>query len=248
MKLVTDVDLRAMWTINPCAEYEVEENTIVTPAAQDFLKEHGIKLRLKKKTASGFQIPRTCTNNVGVVGRFIEASSGAPMDEKPEYMTHLRGNLLTPKNSPRIAFRGKLDSLEARIMEIQIIACEEDCPTIADELEELYAFVRAILGAEVNDTPLGKVRLLGMESHELRRISHNVESEFGIPHHVPSYKMGRLCVALNSLRTMVREVEIAAVRAFCSGGECSRLDIVEALNRLSSCVYIMYCKRKAGKY
>jgi len=163
-------------------------------------------------------------------------------------MTHLRGNILVPKNSPRIAFRGKLDSLEAKIMETQIIACDENYPAITADLEELYGFARSILGAEVNDAPLEPICLLGMDSEELRRVSHNVQSELGIPHLIPSYKMGRLCVALNLLRTAVRETEIAAVMAFCHGSNCERPDIIKALNRLSSCIYIVYSRKLAGQY
>lgn len=248
MKLITDVELRAMWSVKPCSEYEVEENTIVTPAARDFLKDHGISLRLVQKNFPYDEMPRIIIPPKSTKGRFIEASTGTPMDEKPEDMTHLRGNILVPKNSSRIAFRGKLDSLEAKILETQIISTDENLPVITNELEELYGFVRTILGAEVNDTPLGQVRLLGMDSDELRHVSHNVQSELGIPHLTPSYKMGKLSVALNSLRTAVRETEIAAAIAFCNEGGCKRLDIIGALNRLSSCVYIIYCRKLAGKY
>ena len=60
--------------------------------------------------------------------------------------------------------------------------------------------------------------------------------------------MGAVCVALNSLRTFVRETELAAVTAFMRDNEMTRPDIVEALNRLSSCVYIIFCKKVAGQY
>lgn len=248
MKLITDVELRATWSVNPFTEYEVEENTIVTPAARDFLNEHGIVLRLAQKHIPYRKMPFTPIPPSGAKGRYIDVSTGAPIDKKPEDMTHLRGNLLVHKSSPRIAFRGKLDSLEAKIMEAQIVACDESFLSIATDLEELYTFVRAILGAEVNDSPLEQQSLLGMDSEELRRVSHNVQSELGIPHLIPSYKMGRICIALNSLRTIVRETELAAVEAFCTGNDCTRTDIIKALNRLSSLVYIIFCRKLAGYY
>jgi len=40
----------------------------------------------------------------------------------------------------------------------------------------------------------------------------------------------------------VRAAELAAARAFYEGKKCTRVDIVETMNRLSSCIYIMYCK------
>ena len=54
--------------------------------------------------------------------------------------------------------------------------------------------------------------------------------------------MGRVCAELNYLRTFIRETELSAVEAFTVDGEMKRSDIVEALNRLSSCVYIIFCK------
>ncbi|MDY3224669.1 MAG: hypothetical protein SOW84_02170 [Candidatus Faecousia sp.] len=37
--------------------------------------------------------------------------SGGFAEEKPEHMTHLHGDVLVPKNHPRILFRGKMDTL-----------------------------------------------------------------------------------------------------------------------------------------
>jgi ethanolamine utilization cobalamin adenosyltransferase len=177
MKIITDTELRATWSVNPFTEYEVEENTIVTPAARDFINEHGITLRVAQKDLSYRKMPYTPIPSCAAQSKYIDMQTGASMDEKPESMTHIRGNLLVPKNSPRIIFRGRLDSLEAKIMETQIIACDENYPSIAADLEELYLFVQAVLGAEVNETPLEEFHLLGMNSEEIRRVSHNVESE-----------------------------------------------------------------------
>ena len=43
--------------------------------------------------------------------------------------------------------------------------------------------------------------------------------------------------------------ELAAARAFeCGGNSCSRPDIIEGLNRMSSCVYILMCRKLSGYY
>ena len=47
------------------------------------------------------------------------------MEEKPEEMTHLRGNRLVPKTHPRIRFRGQLDSLMAQVLELQCRAAAD---------------------------------------------------------------------------------------------------------------------------
>ena len=58
------------------------------------------------------------------MGEF-ETIFGVKLAQKPEYMTHLRGNLLVFKDHPRIALRGKIDSLEAAIILLQLKAQEK---------------------------------------------------------------------------------------------------------------------------
>ena len=61
--------------------------------------------------------------------------------------------------------------------------------------------------------------------------------------------MGRMAAELNRLRTKVRETELAAAHAFMGAdGSVERPDIIRCLNRLSSGVYIVFCKWLAGKY
>ena len=47
---------------------------------------------------------------------------GGFTEEKPEHMTHLDGTTLVPKTHPRIVFRGKMDSLEARLIACRLAA------------------------------------------------------------------------------------------------------------------------------
>lgn len=181
--------------------------------------------------------------------KYIDAVSGKELWQKPEEMTHLRGNLLIPKNSPRIAFRGQLDSLSAMVLEIQVMASKENSLQIVNDLQELLSFIRMILAAEVKESPMKEIHLLGMDSSRIRYVSHHLNEEFGIDHQMPHYQMGELCIALNRLRTEVRKTELLAAQAFFnSSGICERKDIIEGLNRLSSCVYIMFCKVLTGKY
>ena len=163
-------------------------------------------------------------------------------------MTHLRGNLLVSKQHPRIAFRGRLDSLMAKVITAQLTAAEAGKEQLTDDLEELLAYLRSMLAAEVKDEPLKEIKLLGMDSQGIRKCSHNVKESIGILHPIPSWKMGKLCVVLNELRTQVRETELSAVQAFPPDGPEARIDIIEGLNRLSSCVYILFCRVAAGYY
>jgi len=121
---------------------------------------------------------------------------------------------------------------------------------VLKDLEDVLAYVRKILEVEVTEKELPEVALIGLNSEELRAFSHNPKKYFNIDHIIfPSYEMGDIVVTLNALRAESREVEIDALKAFKNqDGELSRNDIALALNRLSSCFYIMMCKYVSGKY
>ena len=59
---------------------------------------------------------------------------GGWLEEKPEHMTHLNGELLVPKTHPRILFRGKMDTLEAELLLCQLTAAHLVTPLGADDL------------------------------------------------------------------------------------------------------------------
>ena len=58
----------------------------------------------------------------------------------------------------------------------------------------------------------------------------------------------RSCLLYTSLRTAVRETEVAAAEAFHDGAKYTRGDIIEELNRMSSAMHIMMCRYLAGQY
>ena len=245
---MTDIELRAHWFRARESSYTVANGTYVTQSAWDFLKEHGIELHFAAPKTTFAPMTVTPLPVEGGKPRYVDCATGEPLQEKAENMTHLRGNLLVPKTHPRIAFRGQLDSLMAKMIEVQLMAEESGREQLVLELDELLAFLRNILGAEVKEEPLKDILLLGMDSQQLREVSHHVKEHFGIPHPVPNYRMGRLCVALNCLRTQIREVELSAVNAFSHETQLEHTDIIEGLNRLSSCVYIMFCRTIVGHY
>ncbi len=247
-KLLTDVELRACWSRDRSDRYYVPEGTILTPSAMDFVRENGIELCSGPECGGGSmsRTPIPMHNGKPV---FRDYATGQELTQKPEGMTHLRGNLLVPKTHPQIAFRGKLDTLMAQIMGVQVLADGEGETKVVSDLEELVLFCQSILAAEVKDEPLGPIHIMGMDSARIRHDSQQVKKVFGIDHPIPNYRMGKICVALNRLRAQIREVELSAARAFdCGQCACSRPDIIEGLNRMSSCVYIIQCRKLSGYY
>lgn len=251
MDILTEADLRSGRVASESGKITVDKGTFITPLAKEYIRDNHIELVYAVKSKSGGSFGKGVMSYTPIPksgdARYVDYVTGEHYAEKPEHMTHLYGNVLVVKNHPRILLRGKFDSLEALIMQTQITSCEEGYQNIADELEEVMDFVQMLLACEVKNEPVPDIKIFGMNSQRLRYVSHHLTEEFGIQHSVPHYSMGKVCAALNILRTFIRETELYAVSAFADEGN-SRNDIVEALNRLSSCVYIIFCKKVAGQY
>ena len=241
MLIVTEETLRSADLDADRKQYHVAPGTLVTPLAREYLADRGIELVFGEQRSAMTSTPIEYRGN----RTFIDAESGVGYAEKPERMTHLRANLLVPKTHPRIAFRGKLDSLQGEIIMAQCDACQEGYPAMTEDLGQLLDLSRRLLAAEVKELSLDPPCLLGYDESQLRRASHQVKEHFGIDHPTPGCQLGHLAARLNLLRTQVRETELAAEHAFAAG---QRDDILLALNRMSSAVYIILCRLLAGQY
>ena len=161
--------------------------------------------------------------------------SGGYLEEKPEYMTHLSGDILVEKTHPRIAFRGQMDALEA-----EALLCQMAIPALRKELQEVLDLARQLLRQEVLEQSLPPWKLGGMDDADLRSHSHRPQDFYGQPHFMPSVEDGETVLRLNLLRTRVRSAELAAAVALPE-----RSDLLQALNRMSSYLYILMIREKA---
>lgn len=197
----------------------------LTPGARDFLT------RQKVRILSAAEARPEAYRLLG--GGFIR--------EKPEHMTHLNGDVLVPKTHPRIAFRGEMDTLQA-----EIILCQRMVPEdVARQLQELLEFCREIIACDVLDKPLHWERLMGWTEEELRSRSHRPQDYYGQPHFMPASTDGEAVVWLNRCRCAVRRGELAACKAFETPDGTARPDLLKALNRMSSSVYLLMIQEKA---
>lgn len=245
--IISEVELRARLGSGGERIVYLRDGDVVTPAARDFMKAHNFRIESAFIEAPFREMSRTPIPPRGE-RRFVD-QDGNHYAEKPEHMTHLFGNVLVSKDHPRIALRGRLDSLQAKIIEVQIVALDEGKKDVVADLSETLNFTRDILAGEVTGLPLERETLLGMREDELRSVSHDPSAHYNTGHLMPDYRMGKTAVMLNALRTMVREVELAAMAAFpVERGESARPDIIRALNRLSSAVYILICRLRGGYY
>ena len=167
---------------------------------------------------------------------------GGFAEEKPEHMTHLNGDYLVAKTHPRIAFRGWVDALEA-----QLLLGGKECPHLQRELGEILALTRQILRCDVLEEPLKLTGLCGLTEAEMRKQSHFPQDYFGIPHFMPEFADKGTVLVLNRIRTLSRQTELSAQHAFVDrDGNPTREDILQALNRISSMLYILMLREKAA--
>ena len=196
--------------------YLRSEDTL-TPLARDFLRQEHIEiLPAQEAKAERYRL-----------------LSGGFTEEKPEHMTHLNGDMLVPKTHPRIRFRGMIDFLEA-----ELLLC-------GPETGEILNLARRLIRCDVMDEPVGEFTLYGLTAQQQRKHSHFPQDYYGIAHFMPDYADGEQVLRLNRCRSICRQAELAAVDAFSDrDGNLVRTDIVRALNRMSSMLYILMIRRK----
>ena len=237
MELLTREDVRRMSDNGTRGPVVVNKDQKLTPGARDWLAAH----KIQAVFPAGREDPAAPTSAK------YRTLFGATLNEKPEHMTHLKGNILVRKDHPRIAFRGMIDALEGELMLAQ--QASHEYPALVKELGEALDLVRRLIRCDVLDEPVGELRLCGYDAGQLREYSHYPDKYLGQPHFLPAYTDGPALLAVNKVRTLVRQTELSAYAAFKDvEGNVTRGDIILALNRLSSLMWIMMIKLKAGQY
>ncbi|RLB73453.1 MAG: cobalamin adenosyltransferase [Deltaproteobacteria bacterium] len=230
-KIITESFLRKSFLQEIPEKFYLQESQILTPAAAQFLSERRVQL-LRVGADVGASV-------AGTKVKYVAAEGGATYTVKPEHLTQLTGNQLVSKDHPRIIFRGLLDQFQAEVFLLQQQLEGAGDFALSQNLGELLERARAILRAEVIGEALEPCDLLGFSAAEIRDRSHQTQKYFGLEHLEISAEMDPTLLALNRLRTLVRQVELAAVTAFTLDGHVERNDIIQALNRLSSVLYVM---------
>ena len=197
----------------------------LTPGARDFLQRERIEIRDAREAKI----------------ETYRLLSGGILQEKPEHMTHLNGDVLVSKQHPRIAFRGCMDILEADLLLCQLVLEEP----YKKQVEEILSLARHLIRCDVLDEPVLEEALCGLTQQQIRERSHRPQEYYGQPHFMPQASDGLAVLALNRCRCSARSAELAGVKAFADvEGNPTRTDILRALNRISSMLYILMIQRK----
>jgi ethanolamine utilization cobalamin adenosyltransferase len=253
MRVITEVELREKYKKAPFTSFTLPAGCKFTPAASQFLSERQIEIKEKndKKPDQNKQNKLENTQDSKKINnKTAEEKKTENKSEKPEHMTHLRGKTLVSKSHPRIKFRGKLDSFTALLMKTIVDIEKFGYKQLSKDLRDLldYSMVK-MMRADVLDEPLEPLTIRGWSQQEIREISHNPERYLGVKHIFPTPEHGEIITKLNYLRTKSRELEVAAHEAFYEiPGQVEREDILQALNRYSSLIYVMMAGLVSGLY
>ena len=151
--------------------------------------------------------------------------------------TSLNASEKVLKSHSRIELRGRLDSLNAQIILFQT---HSDNKEFIKDLEEIRIIITRLQNYEAREKVFeGDLFLFGLDENEIHERSHNPKNFYGKGHLLPHYEMGREAGEINFLRTLVRETELCACRAF---NDEDPYKIIHVLNRLSSALYILTYK------
>lgn len=268
MSVITEGSLREHFKKTPNKIPEISAKDVITPSAKEYLRDKGIKLDKIIKISNSSEIKKSSSkgeksSEYKVVEneykpfealegsfkpKFVSNYDGGFYEVKPEYMTHLKGNRLVFKDDKRIVFRGKIDSLQSLILEIQYLLKDTKYSNLLSDLDEILNISRNILRAEVLDEPYQITTLFGLDDMNIRAQSHSPDKYYGVKHFLPSADMGYEIVLLNKLRTNIRELELVAMETFREGSIIAREDLIRVLNRMSSGAYILMCRIRGNYY
>lgn len=268
MKVITEANIRAELKATQPEVYVVPEGKILSPAAREYLQSMQVEIvfekdkdrkpakiktgkdEIKDKISAKVEEAEKTQESLQVKFKYVDYETGAGYTEKPEHMTQLYGNMLVDKNHPRIRYRGKLDSLQAQIVNAQcIIKQQEKNDLIINELGNILDIMREMMRCEILEEAFTNETIIGLTHKELRERSHNPMKFYNIKQMLlPDYSMGLTYSLLNQIRTSIREMEVLAVDAFKVNRKLDRADIIQEINRLSSALHIMMCRYLAGDY
>ena len=223
----------------------VEPGTRFSPAARDFIAQWGLEIVEEQAEAA----PAAADAPDWDKPISFPVQPVILPGPKPEHMTQLDAEHFAPKNTPRIRFRGKMDSVHGLFQLVAARARAFQLPELAGHLDTLAAYCREIVSAEYNDRDVAEIQVAGLDAAALRHATHHTRETLGVSHLTPGPDDHEILHWLNYLRTQVREAELAALDAFAPPPDYTptRIDLIRALNRLSSAVYYLELLFEAGQ-
>ena len=260
MTVITEAELRHMWQGGRGTLTPLPRDVRFTPSARDFIKQWQIDIPYTEEPVSVGNQPSPSSPDAAPPppwdkpAAFPVRRQGEPpvchtcgqvLAEKPGHMAQLDTAHYAPKTAPRLTFRGKMDSLHAHFLLAGAHARRLGMTSLADQLDSLTAYCREITSAEYARREVAPLQMGGLNADRIHAITHHPGELLG----VPTPYDHEMLLQLNLLRCRVREIELVAVNLFRdTDGNPSHPDVNQALNRLSSAVYLLELKFRAPNH
>jgi ethanolamine utilization cobalamin adenosyltransferase len=218
--VITESELREMWRDGRQPLPAFPPGTRFSPAAQDFLKDHGLEVRFAGPAAPSSAPPAWDHPGAfpvvlaGPAPVCVTPAGGQPLPHKPDALTQLDAGHFALKTDPRVKLRGRLDSLHALALLAAAEARRDNLPALAGHLDTLAAYCRELQSAEYHARAAAPLAVAGYAEAELHAISNHPERHLGLPHLVPGAQDHAILHWLNLLRAYAREVEIQALETY----------------------------------
>lgn len=251
---ITETWLRETFRLEYGSTIAVPEDARLTPAARGLLDDRKIVVRFgdivpQEKVEEAQKAPSAGSDEKRVNPLTGRSDWDEPccqmcqqtVHKKPDTLTHLDGKHLVSKNDPRLRLRGKLDTAIAHAVLVQAeFDPEKKYPVLASWVADIRSLLGYVLRAEATGETLWPISIGGLDEEAIHKISHNPLKHLGHDHIIPAADQGIQVARLNLLRAQIREAEMTAAEVFIVRDfHVERPDIMAALNRLSSAVYIV---------
>jgi ethanolamine utilization cobalamin adenosyltransferase len=254
--VITEAELREMWRDGRHPLPVFPPGTRFSPAAQDFLKAHGLEVRFADPAPPDLS-GAPAWDNPGAFPVVLTGPApvcvtcGQPLPHKPDHLTQLDAAHFGPKTDPRVRLRGRIDSLHALALLAAAEARRYQLPALAGHLGTLAAYCRELQSAEYHGRAAAPLAVAGYSEADLHDLSHHPDRHLGLAHLVPGVQDHAILHWLNLLRAYAREVEIEALEIYAPQPAAPAAEpgasLVRGLNRLSSAVYVLELLFKTGR-
>ncbi|MGL4568909.1 MAG: hypothetical protein ACRCU6_10360 [Fusobacteriaceae bacterium] len=252
--VITEYSIRSQLKENQDKKYYLVEGDILTPSARQILMDRGIEIikNSENSISKKNEIPmKDVMKEIEIIEKLpkFKGLLGEYYLEKGEKLTHLRDNILVPKNHKRIFLRGRIDNLlgEWNLVHRKLSLLKNT--KLNSDLDSVYSMIKKVMLAEIKDELLENVEVLGYSLSKLKEVSHNPKKNFGIDHLFDiNSSYDETVLELNRIRTIVRMCELHAADAFSDSWGEKENKLMEAFNRLSSAIYVIMIKGKSGVY
>ena len=221
MKFITEYDLRAQFNEQPFADYQMEENTRLTPGARQFLSDRGINL-FEDGTKMRFGAP-----------------AGNPKEQEGKQNLTLAADAAPEMANAKLLSYMEILEAEFLVLISQMIERDIEMAGQMSKLGHEFGRIKMFFTDESADVAVYFEECTGMTG---KNCSKDLGNCFEISDfHIQSVN-GKMLVQMNALRAKIRAIRIPVAEAFSEPKDKNRLiTVTEAVNRIVNRLSQMIC-------